>query len=306
MTFGECFQKVLKLLNYYSSGGAVIAESDGARADLRVRAAALIDTAQTELSAVRPIYKQVFIACRALENRISGAGFHRSGEAGLYFALPDAGARALSLRTAFPLTVTVRQGSETLFSVVTEDTAHMKAYTAVLAPQGTEPVTLTVTGAGLVADLALYREAFSRAEDVPVFGMYRDYALPEDFRAVERVDLRPALGLPVPDTRDYRLREGRLALPWRFEGEARLTYAAYPEKLGDAVPDTQLLSVDDAQAQAAVYFAASGLVAEENPELARRFAALYRELLEKASVSGGLRRIVPALFAAPRGRRERI
>ena len=143
----------------------------------------------------------------------------------------------------------------------------MTPYHAVFSPSpGASAVRVAFSGGpGNIADAALFRESFSGVAEVPTFGAFRN---------------------------------GCLALPWDFDGEAVLTYAAFPEPVGDATPRTAVLSVDDASAQAVVFFVAAGLVMEENPTLGRRFQSLYRELLSDAEPARAVRGITPALYAA--------
>ena len=308
MTLGDCFHKVLKLLNYYSAGGVPIASDDAAQADLFARAVSLTDTAQIEVSSVRPILKTASIACTRLANRIHGQGVHHVGTSALVFELPAASdadlAHSLSFTTGDALTAVVSQLSggalTTLVTVQTVSRAAMTPYHAVFSPSpGASAVRVAFSGGpGNIADAALFRESFSGVAEVPTFGAFRDYALPSDFRALCELTLRPAAGHPRRDAREYRLRNGCLALPWDFDGEAVLTYAAFPEPVGDATPRTAVLSVDDASAQAVVFFVAAGLVMEENPTLGRRFQSLYRELLSDAEPARAVRGITPALYAA--------
>lgn len=309
MTLGDCFNKVLKLLNYYSSGGTPIASSDGAQADLFARAAALIDTAQIEVSAVHPIYRTASIACTRIINRINGRGLHHVGTSALTFELPAATdaelAHALSFATGDALTAVVTQmknGSATILTTQnTVAAASMTAYRAVFSPAaGASEIRVSFSGSpGNVADVALYREIFANAAMVPVFGIYRDHALPSDFRAVSDLTLRPAAGNVRRGARDYLLRDRAIALPWDFDGEALLTYAAFPAPVTDATARTAALTVDDAAAQAIVYYAAAGLVAEENPTLEGRFLSLYRQLLSDVPVARSVGGITPAFYTAP-------
>ncbi len=303
MTLGDCFRKILKYLNYYPSGAA--GATDPTRTDLFLRAVALIDTAQIEVTAVRPILRTAEIGCTRLENRIGTAGIHRVGADGLTFALPDADACAFSLRTQDALTVKVLQERSgetvTLAEVSTEDAPALQAYTAVWTP-GEGPVRLYITGMGRVTDPALYRESFPDAASVPVFGRWRERPLPADFRSLVRLTLRPRLGPEIRDCREYRLREGALALPWAFEGTAALTYAAYPAPVTEDTGLDEPLTVEGAAAEAVACSAAAGLIAGEDEALEKRLRSLYRSLLSGAEPARTVNGIAPSLYAAPRRR----
>ena len=311
MTLGECFGKILKLLNYapaggmYASGGLGTDGSDPVRTELFLRAVSLIDAAQIEVTSACPILRTAEIVCTRQENRIATVGIHRVGAGGLTFALPDADARALSLRTQDALTVRVLQERDgetvTLAEVRTEDAPALQAYTAVWTP-GEGPIRLHITGTGHVTDPALYRESFPDAASVPVFGRWRDRPLPADFRSLVRLTLRPRLGPAVPDCRDYRLRDGHLALPWTFEGDAELTYAAYPAPVTEETGLDEPLTVDGAAAEAVVCSAAAGLTAGEDAALEKRLLARYRALLSASGPARTAHGIAPSLYAAPRRR----
>ena len=298
MTLGECFGKILKLLNYYSADGVPIG-ADSAKSDLLARAAALIDTAQIEVSAVWPVERTVSIACTPVKNRIRAAGPWRVAGEGLVFTLPDGDAASLSLRTQDALHVEVLQGEDTLTAFDTEDTADLRAYTASWTP-GEGPLTLRITGTGRAADPALYRETF--AGEVPVFGPFRDHPLPADFRRLISLSLHPWAGPVQRDCRDYRLKAGVIALPWDFDGEAVLTYAAWPAPVTEETGEDEPLTVDDAAAQAVAVYAAAGLAAGEDPALEKRLLSMYRGLLSDVEPARSVDRILPALYAAPRRR----
>ena len=300
MTLGECFGKILKLLNYYSAGGVPIG-ADSAKSDLLARAASLIDTAQIQVSAVWPVERSVSIACTPVKNRIRAAGPWRAAGEGLVFTLPDGDAASLSLRTQDALHVEVLQGENTLAAFDTEDAADLRAYTAAWTP-GEGALILRITGTGRVADPALYRETFADADSVPVFGPFRDHPLPADFRRLISLTLHPWAGPVQRDCRDYRLKPGVIALPWGFDGEAALTYAAWPAPVTEETGEDEVLTVDDAAAQAVAVYAAAGLAAGEDPALEKRLLAMYRGLLSDVEPARSVDRIRPALYAAPRRR----
>ena len=298
MTLGECFAKILKLLNYYSAGGVPIG-ADAAKSDLLARAAALIDTAQIEVSAVWPVERNVSIDCTPLKNRIAGGGPYRASGEGLIFTLSDGDAAALSLRTQDALHVEVLQGSGTLAEFDTDAAGELRAYTASWTP-GEGALTLRVTGTGRVIDPALYRERF--AGTVPVWGMYRDYPLPADFRQLISLTLHPWAGPVLRDCRTYRIKPGAVALPWDFDGEAVLTYAAWPKKITEETGEDESLTVDDAAAQAVVLYAAAGLAAGEDPVLEKRLLSMYRQLLSDVQPVLTADRIIPTMYSLPRRR----
>ncbi len=304
MTLGDCFGKILKLLNYYAAGGMPIG-GEPARTDLFLRAVALIDAAQIEVTSVWPILRTAEIVCTRLENRIGTAGVHRVGTDALTFALSDADARAFSLRTQDALTVRVLQERDgdtvTLAEVRTEDTPALRAYTAVWTP-GDGPVRLCIAGTGHVTDPALYRESFPDAASVPVFGAWRDRPLPADFRSLVRLTLRPCVGPEVRDCREYRLRDGHLALPWAFEGTATLTYTAYPTPVTEDTALDAPLTVDGAAAEAVVYSAAAGLADGEDAALEKRLRERYRSLLSGTEPAQPVSGIAQTLYTAPRRR----
>lgn len=302
MTIGSCFDRVMKLINYYSAAGTVIPSTDGNQTDLYARAIALMDAAQEELSAAEPILKSAALLCRSIPNLLSACGVCRVGT-GLTFEAD--GAHACTFSTDGETSAAVTQlagGVETaLATVETSASDGPLTYAAVFTPDSGARVRLTFTGDCLIRDIALYAECFADASDVPAYGEFRFYPLPPDVCLVRTVNLRQVAGGARPDFRGYRLLDGKLGLPWDFCGEACVVYEARPAQITDTDARTASLCVSERAAQGVVYYTAAGLAAEEQPALADRFRTLYREVLIGLSPQAVPRGIENRMYAARKG-----
>ncbi len=316
MTLGECFDKIMMLLSYHSVGGEPLGDGEPDRADLFLRACALIDAAQREIAAQRPPEGRCVFAQHRCANLLPARGLYRLGRDPLCFSLPAGGpaARACVFSTEGPLqaAVEVLDAGGTWTTLAAFDApaaAEPAAYRGVFAPPEGAALRLRFWGGPAFVDHpALYAEEFASAGVVPAFGPFRYHPLPADFSAPRQLSLRPALGRGEADFRGYRLlpgRPGMLGLPWEFEGQAALRYGAVPPATDPGAGREQPLAFGGAAAEAIAYYAAAGLVAEENEGLCAFYTALYRSKLQNLDPPCTAGAVQNSLFGAGRANLRR-
>lgn len=296
MTLGQCYDKVRKLLNYYSSDAVPLPAREG---DLWPRAAALLDTAQREFARVRPHLKSHTLTQSKLPNLLPELSPFPVGAEPVVIHAPDA--QAMTFSTDGPLEVRVTRlvGDSTaelaLVSCPADTTAVYRVCFA--ESEGDGPVTITFSGGpAYVWDAAAFETRFEEESRIPPYGKYRWQPLPEDCVRVDGVSLRPTIGPVEPDFRGYTLRRAEIGLPWDFAGTAMLVYEAAPAAITDDTPEDTELDVDDASAEGMAWFAAAYLVSEENNSLFELFIGVYRSLLIGAYPSSEVRSQLNSLY----------
>ena len=278
LTIGQCYDKVRKLLNYYSAGGNPLSAREG---DLWPRAAALMDTAQREFARLCPRLESRVLTQHTLRNLLPELVPFRVGENAV--ELCAEGAQSLSFATDGPLEVRVVRtvdGAQEEVAVISCPAGQTQVYAASFAGScGT--VTVRMTGGAYVWDAAMYAQYFAEG-CVPAFGAHRWQALPEDCVRVRQLSLQSLSGTRKEDFRDYRLKKGQIGLPWAFTGTATLVYECAPAAITEDSPAESLLEVDDVCGEGMASYAAAWLVAEENPGLHELLMGVYRTMLERS------------------------
>lgn len=296
MTLGQCYDKVRKLLNYYSAGGTPLPAREG---DLWPRAAALLDTAQTEFSRMRPKLASAVLAQTRLPNLLPDTAPVYVGDSAV--EISAAGSQSLTFSTNGPLDLRVTQifrGSPMELAQIVCPAGVTAVYDISYKPMaGGGPVTLTFSGGpAYVWDLAAYEKRYADGEAIPPYGEFRWQPLPEGCVRVDGLSLCPVIGDVQPDFRNYRLRGREIGLPWDFEGTVTLVYEGAPAPITEDSPEDMVLDVDDAAAEGMAFFAAAYLVAEENRSLFELFMGVYRNMLVRAHPDPEVRAQLNSLY----------
>lgn len=277
MTVGQCYDKVRKLLNFYSAGGIPLPAVEG---DLWPRAAALMDTAQREYARLCPRMESRVLTQHRLPNLLPTlAPFWVGANA---VKLSAQGAQSLTFATDGPLEVRVMRtvdGAQEEVAAISCPAGQTQVYSASFAADTGGTVTVYMFGGAYVWDAALYARSFEEG-CVPAYGAYRWQALPQDCVRVQQLSLQPLGGARQQDFRDYRLKKGQIGLPWAFDGTATLVYECAPAAITEDTPAESPLDVDDAGGEGMACYTAAWLVAEENPGLHELLMGTYQAMLE--------------------------
>jgi len=279
LTVGQCYDKVRKLLNYYSAGGAPLPSREG---DLWPRAAALLDTAHREFARREPGLASRVLTQRVLRNLLPEMVPFWVGEKPVNVCAE--GAQSLTFATDGPLEVRVTQvlhGVTEELAAISCPAGQTQVYAAALDAADGAAVTVELTGCAYVWNIAMYDQRFADGA-VPAYGEHRWQALPEDCVQVKMLNLRPLGGAVRQNFRDYRLKKGQIGLPWDFIGTATLVYECAPRAITEDTPPDTELDVDDADGEGMACYAAAWLVAEENEGLFKLLMGVYQARLGRS------------------------
>ena len=288
MTIGEAKIRTLKLMQEYSEFGRRIAENAPETADWRMRMPELFCDAQRETALVRPLWRRMEIPHFPPKNRLRGMeGTLVHGETDL--TAEGNGVRAYAFRVLGSFTAYLEVRGETRWTAVrtfSEDTdGEFRTYRGRLDATA-ERARLRFTGAYryLVQGAALYAENFSRDAEIPLGGESSLYTLPADYLRFGQ------LRKDGENCENFRWHpDGMLELRRNAPGCYLLEYAALPAAIeSDASPERSF-ETDEFSAGAIPYYAASLLLAEEDPEASERLWKLWETKLERMEAGQAVR-----------------
>lgn len=282
LTIGESKQLMLKLIDEYSIGGAVVA--DAANQDYLLRHNALADAAQMQLARLFPLIRQYIINCRPLAEQLAAGGvgkrYVNPGE-NWELAAEAAGAYYAELSGSGVLRVEVCRGGSWHVDVEQPFSAASGQVFSGDVAADAEAVRLCVVAATplLVQNAALYKYRYG-ADGVPACRAFAEYAMPADFMRLQKLEV---------DGEDGRGREAlfswqdprTLVIPANAAVQLRVHYLAYPPKITDATPDSYEIPQRPEVARLIPLKAAQLLIAVERPELAERLEQQFLREVEQ-------------------------
>ena len=240
LTLGESKKLMLKYIDEYSIGGAVVSDADNQ--DYLLRHNALADAAQLQLARLFPLTRLHIINCRPLSEQLAAGGIGRSyvypgkswqllaDAAGAYYA-------ELSGSGTFRVEALLG-GSWQLLEEQVLGAVCGKVLAADISAPGASAVRLVVDAATplLVQNAALYKYHYA-ADGVPPCRSYVEYRMPADFMRLHKLEV---------EGDGWRGREGlftwqdprTLILPGDIDAQLKLHYHAYPPKIGDDTADS--------------------------------------------------------------------
>lgn len=279
MTLGECLEKTIKLINYYSISGERVSMSDPTILDYTSRAKSAVDTAQKELARRCPLVRRITYTQHTLRPLDSRTGMHYLEGT---LALSGLGASAFSFLCDGDISAILERESEGVWQEVlavarTGNGKLEPVYGELDSPvSAVTKMRLTLDASGAyVASVGLYR-SFPQNEEVPVLDTRRFHALPSDFGGVKSVT--PSSRFTDAGRKGfYTLEDGKIGFPWAFDGAVEVLYTVYPCTIGEESADTAILGVPDNAAETIPYYVAALLLTDEDPNLSQLFFNLYED-----------------------------
>lgn len=277
MTLGECLEKTIKLINYYSVSGDRVAPSDPAMLDYTSRAKSAVDTAQKELARRCPLIRRVTYTQHTLRPLDSRTGMHYLEGT---LTLSGLGASAFSFLCDGDVSAILEReldgAWQEILAVARTGNGKLEPVSGELdeLPPSDARMRLMLDASGAyVASAGLYR-AFPQNEEVPVLDTRRFHALPSDFGGVKSVT--PSCRFTDISRKGfYVLETGKIGFPWAFDGAVEVLYTVYPHTIGEESAETTVLGVPDDAAEAIPYYVAALLLTDEDPNLSQLFFNLY-------------------------------
>lgn len=289
MTLGECKEAVLKLINQYSIAGGVVPMAYNNQADYVARIVPLINDAQMEIAkTVRRIPAQMVITQAAIPNLLrAGDGMIVHGNVDRALPQTAAPARSYYFEVDGPATVYVEEyrSGEWLITDERVITPTEKGFVAVrgIAGSGENPLRFRLSGATpyLFKNGAFYEYAFADEAQVPAFGEYVEYELPEDYYQLNGRGI-PHFNGGFVMGHDFRWRGDKtLMLRRELVGEFIVEYFRFPVRLKESDPDSTYLDNAPDTHDAIPYLVGSMLTAQDNQALSSRLYNIFETRISR-------------------------
>ena len=311
MNLGEAKNRVLKIMREYSNAGVVTPVSRNK--DYTLSMNSLFDVGQKEIATTtKPIYKNFDISQLGLSNGLGrdvGWKIEQHKTEDRIFTINSG---ALSYYFEIDNTADVFIEEETSPDVWTILETHNYVATAreyttfknLIVPSDTDnAIRLRFSGDFFYnfKNYALFIENFALVADVPNYEPFVEYILPTDFYNIKDVVWEYNIGkyTQYGAYRFERKDENRrsIMIPYHDTGEFRVKYNAYPTTIDDDTLDTHEFDLDDEAQEVLLYYVASGLKKDEDPNMSDRLQNDYNikmNNLMEAGESQGLHIIYDA------------
>lgn len=312
MTLKQAKDKVIKLINNYSSSGEVTAAGD--LLDYTLRMNVLFDVYQKQVATVKRIHAVKKISQNPITNQLPnplymfdvvqhlGADltYQAKGSKSYYFEVDgicdvyveeQVGTTWQALPTPINISVTAKPDGFMAYSGLI--TALSSANNIRIRFSGNYPYNIRY--------IALYGYSFPSVSAIPPFTRYNLYTMPTDFYQLNKVVFKgnQSDGYPYVNTADFYW-EGRdvIAINYYNKGEYSIFYYRYPTTIDDTTPDAYVFEVDEDAAQALPFAVAADMFRDESSGISDRFMALYNNALVNldTKISNGSTSVSNSLF----------
>ena len=271
MTIRQCMDAVFQLLNQYSIAGSKVPLSYNDQKDTENRMLNLINDAQMEIATtVRPIHESLRIVNEYTPNLLPNDRYclsmHRKVDEAITLGPTKKPATAAYFEVDGDAVVTV--GTNVVYCTG----SGFQEYRVLINGQA-DKITFGGTGSYNFRNVAMYNGEFASADDIPQYGSYRRFEMPEDFNYSISVKYTPAFGGHTKDSAFVKWEDRtHILLPLAAPGEYFIDYCRFPVRYeSDVNTDTELDNLPDTH-NAIPYFVASMIAIDDHPAA---YAALY-------------------------------
>jgi hypothetical protein len=307
--------KVIKLINFYSISGNVIATTDPNYLDYSLRFRGLYDTCQKSIATTaKSIRKTKKISQYPIVNQLSGQAKtfdivqHLAGDI-IYSAT---GSRAYCFKVDNISSVYIEEETSVgVWGVLntithTAPTLEFTEYKGLINPSNVaNSIRIRFSGSYIynIRDIAMFAYTFPSAGVIPSYSEYNLYTMPTDFYKLNKLISKgsPSLGdIYNPSTPFYWEDSNVLAVKYDYVGEFTVDYSAYPATIDDVTVNTYDFEVDTDAVEAIPYYVASMMMMHENPSIGNKLFALYQGMVMNLdnNVPTGQKTVTNTLFSS--------
>jgi len=292
MNLGEAKNKVLMLINQYSTRGTV--NNDGNIADYNLKLKSFLDLAQSNIAETKYI-KRSYIVSQYLPFVPSEEQFEIkqhidsditvSGTGYAYFFSVDNDADVY-IEEVYSDGTVVELDFINAYSE--EGFTDFKGLIEPLSTTSTVQIRFSGDYAYNIKNAVIYPAKYRSYDKVPDFSRYISYQMPDDYLLSLNVSLKTKSDY-IPLTDFVWENPHTIGISAYTRGEIRIEYAASPTTITDTAADTYEFEIGLNEQGAMVYYAAALCMQHINPNVYSTLMQLYTEKMLNVQENKGLR-----------------
>lgn len=283
-TWGDV--KLATLQKLFSSNGTQIVVDSSTTEYINAMPQACMEALQMLATAGKFIHKMIEIQNERYENLLStGFSQYRLFNESMSFTAKNAGSYYFD--ALGDLTVDIKVNGETVESLAIH-APHFDGFKGLINYPGDVELVFTSEHPASIKNVCLYRESFADADDVPQYGEYIFYSLPElaeDYYQLAEDDIyyinpgnEPTY---IAATDVYQEANETLVLRRNKPGTYRIYYKAYPADINLNTPDDYVLPLDPEVVVLLPLYMASQLYKEDDNSIATGYRNEWEVAFER-------------------------
>lgn len=273
LTLKDVQDITLQLINQYSIAGSLVSASYNNQQDYLLRIPLLVNDAQNYIATTaKKIFAEYVFVQNAIPNLLTGDMYKQRLHTDQDITFTSAGVKSYYFEVSGPAVVRIEaEGSLVRQIEVTPTTRGFLAYRGLIVGAGSVTITFTGTQSYNIRNIAMYGVGFATEEEVPTYGRYNEYEMPDNFFQLCGRGLPYSTDTGFKLSREYKWRGRKTLIVDAAEvGEWKVDYYRYPEQIVQATVATTVLdNVPEAQ-MCIPYYVAAQLVYQDDPERSRQ------------------------------------